>query len=175
MDLDHLKYPIGRFTRPANVSDDARATAVASIAALPSALRAAVSGLSAPQLDTPYRPDGWTVREVVHHVGDSHLNALARLNLALTETAPVIRVYDEGAWVRAGASTQTIDAQLAFVDVLHARIAALAETVDAESGARTLVHPENGAMTIDVLLSLYAWHGAHHVAHITALRTREGW
>lgn len=175
MNEDVLRFPIGKFARPTQVTRADRDAAVAQIAALPTALREAVAGLEAAQLETPYRPGGWTVREVVHHLGDSHLNAYARLALGLTEDAPVIRAYDENAWVRVGAATQPLAAQLSFVELLHARLHALAATVTDETGARTIVHPVNGPLTVNVLLALYAWHGQHHVAHITSLRQRNGW
>lgn len=176
MTHDDLRYPIGRFERPVHSDDATRAEWVAQLAAMPAQLRAAVHGLHDAQLETPYRDGGWTVRQVVYHLGDSHLNCLARLMLGLTEHAPTIRPYDEGAWVQAGAAAgDTIDESLEFVRVLHARLVRVAGTVTAERGARTIVHPDNGALSIDVLLALYAWHGAHHVAHITALRTRRGW
>jgi uncharacterized damage-inducible protein DinB len=173
---DALRYPIGRFVAPTQISDESRAEAIAQLAALPSQLRAAVQGLDAAQLDTPYRDGGWTVRQVVYHVGDSHLNCLARLMLGLTEDRPVIRPYDESAWVQVGdeASEPIADA-LEFVTVLHARLVRVARTITAERGARLIVHPDDGPRSLDVLLALYAWHGAHHVAHITALRARRGW
>lgn len=170
-----LRYPIGRFVRPAETTDAERDDSVARLAALPAHLRAAVAGLDDAQLDTPYRPGGWTVREVVQHIGDSHVNAYVRLALGLTEDTPMIRPYDENAWVRLAPGGQPLDAMLGFVDALHARFVALARTVEATRGARCIVHPESGTFTLDVLLALYAWHGAHHVAHITALRAREGW
>lgn len=176
MTTDSLRYPIGRFVRPAHVTDAARAECVTQLAALPVQLRAAVRGLDAAQRDTPYRDGGWTVRQVVYHLGDSHLNFLARLMLGLTEDAPTIRAYDESGWVQVGdAAGDSIDDALEFIDVLHARLVRVARTVTAAHGARTIVHPENGPLSLDVLLALYAWHGAHHVAHITELRARRGW
>jgi hypothetical protein len=173
---DPLRYPIGRFSRPDHVSAADRAASVAQLAALPATLRASVDGLGAAQLDTPYRDGGWTVRQVVQHLGDSHLNAYARLALGLSEASPVIRVYDENAWVRLGTEAgEPLDDLLAFVDRLHRRFVALARTVDDPRGARDIVHPDRGRFTIDALLALYAWHGAHHVAHITSLRARRGW
>jgi hypothetical protein len=135
-----------------------------------------VDGLDAAQLDTPYRDGGWTVRQVVQHVGDSHLNAYARLALGLSEDAPVIRPYDENAWVRLGSEAgEPIDDPLAFTDLPHRRFVALARAVDDARDTREIVHPESGRFTIDVLLARCAWHGAHHVAHITSLRARRGW
>lgn len=173
---DLLRYPIGRFVRPADVTDASRAEYIAQLAALPAQLRAAVQDLDDAQCDTPYRDGGWTVRQVVYHLGDSHLNCLARLMLGLTEEAPTIRAYDESAWVQVGdAAGDSIPEALEFITVLHARLVRVARTVTAAHGARTIVHPDNGPLSIDVLLALYAWHGAHHVAHITRLRARRGW
>ncbi len=171
-----LRYPIGRFAKPARVSDAERAILVARLRALPGALRKAVDNLDAQQQDTPYRDDGWTVRQVVFHLGDSHANFLIRLKLGLTEDRPTIRPYDENLWLTTGdAVASSIEDSLSFVDALHHRIHSIAVSVDATLGARTLVHPENGEFTVDQLLANYAWHGDHHVAHITALRTRRGW
>lgn len=176
MTNDLLRYPIGPFVRPARVADSARAEYVTQLAALPAELRAAVHGLNDAQCDTPYRDGGWTVRQVVYHLGDSHLNCLARLMLGLTEEAPTIRAYDESSWVQVGdAADDSINDALDFVTVLHARLVRVARTVTSAHGARTILHPDNGPLSIDVLLALYAWHGAHHVAHITALRARRGW
>lgn len=176
MSDETLRYPIGRFVAPATVTSATRADHVERLATLSARLRASVADLSDAQLDTPYREGGWTVRQVVQHIGDSHLNFLARLALGLSESSPVIRPYDEDAWVRLGdAAAQPLGEQLAFVDVLHRRIVALARTVNDATGVRPIVHPDSGTFTVDVLLALYAWHADHHVAHITALRARRGW
>jgi hypothetical protein len=176
MTTDDLRYPIGRFVAPSSTSASDRASAVARLRALPASLRVAVAGLDAAQLDTPYREGGWTVRDVVQHLGDSHLNALARVMLALTEERPVVRLYDETAWVRVGTTASyTIEHALAFMDALQVRLADVADTVDHALGARELEHPQSGIFTLDRLLALYAWHGDHHVAHITRLRERRGW
>jgi hypothetical protein len=176
MSDDLLRFPIGRFRAPDAITPVQRAEHVARLAQLPARLRASVDGLSDAQLDTPYREGGWSVRQVVQHIGDSHLNCLVRLALGLSEASPVIRPYDEDAWVRLGdAAAQPLDDQLAFVDVLHRRLVALARTVDDARGARLIVHPESGTFSVDVLLALCAWHADHHVAHITSLRTRNGW
>ncbi len=173
---DTLRYPIGRFTAPDALSAKARAALVDRLAALPAALRQAVAGLDDAQLDTPYRDGGWTVRQVVAHVGDSHLNCVVRLLLALTEARPTIRPYDEGAWVEVmDRAALPLESLLHFVDVVHERLVAVARTVDDAAGARPWVHPDSGAHTVDGLLANYAWHGDHHVAHITRLRARHGW
>ncbi len=173
-----LRYPIGRFERPASVSAADRAQFIAAIAAAPAALRAAIRGLDDAQLDTPYRPGGWTVRQVAHHVPDSHLNAYVRFRLALTEPNPTIKPYDEAKWAELPDARGPLVAEsLALLDGLHARWTALLRAMTPGEFARTLVHPERpGApMTLDAVLALYAWHGRHHVAHVTALRERMGW
>ena len=175
-DTADLRYPIGRFTPIAPSNATQRATDVADIAALPQKIRAAVAGLDDRQLDTPYRPEGWTVRQLVHHVADSHMNALVRLKLALTEAQPTIKPYDENAWATLADMRLPIDPSLAVIDGLHRRWDALnAVLKDADYG-RTFVHPEHGkTFTLDWLLQNYGWHSRHHVAHITALRARERW
>ncbi|MHB1861906.1 MAG: YfiT family bacillithiol transferase [Gemmatimonadaceae bacterium] len=173
-----LRYPIGRFERPAQLTTPERGALIDAIAAAPAALRAAVRGLSDAQLDTPYRPEGWTVRQVVHHVPDSHLNSYTRFRLALTEEQPTIKPYDEARWAELPDARGPLVAEsLALLDALHARWVALLRAMSPAEFARTLVHPERpGApMTLDMMVALYAWHGRHHVAHITALRDRMGW
>lgn len=172
-----LRYPIGKFAYDGAMTDARRAACVARISAAPAALRAAVAGLSDAQLDTPYRPDGWTVRQVVHHVPDSHLNAYVRMRLALTEDVPTIKPYEEARWAELpDARTLPVEVSLALLEALHVRWTALLRTFGAVEGARQLRHPEHGRlMTIDELLALYAWHGEHHVAHVTSLRDRSGW
>ena len=170
------RYPIGPFKRPASLSPDERAALVHRVGTLPAALRGAVQGLSDSRLDTPYREGGWTVRQVVLHVGDSHLNALTRFKLALTEERPTIRPYDENAWLEtADMAGTSVEQGLAFVAEIHRRLHLLAGSITAETATRTLVHPESGEQTVDQLLANYAWHGDHHVAHITALRSARGW
>jgi uncharacterized damage-inducible protein DinB len=173
-----LRYPIGRFQRPVDVTAADRATSIEDIAAAPGWLRDAVRGLDDAQLDTPYRPDGWTVRQVVHHVPDSHVNSFVRFKLALTEDAPTIKPYDEKRWAALPDGRSGLVAEsLALLDALHVRWVYLLRAMTPADFARTVVHPDRpGApMTLDVMLALYAWHGRHHVAHIVALREREGW
>jgi uncharacterized damage-inducible protein DinB len=142
----------------------------------PARLRAAVKGLSEAQLDTPYREGGWTVRQVVHHVVDSHVNAYVRFKLALTEENPTIKPYQEKLWAElSDAKTLPVESSLAILEALHARWVALLDTLDPEQFRRTLHHPESGDMTVDSLLEVYGWHGPHHEAHITGLRARKGW
>jgi uncharacterized damage-inducible protein DinB len=146
------------------------------IAATPSRLRAAISGLTAAQLDTPYRDGGWTVRQVVHHVPDSHMNAYVRLKLALTEEEPVIKPYDEQRWAELTDSRDTpIETSVALLDALHARWTTLLRSLSDADFRRRFRHPDHGAVTIDWLVAMYAWHGKHHVGHITSLRERSGW
>ena len=171
-----LRYPIGPFKRPASLSADERRAAIDDIAAAPAKLRAAVRGLSESQLETPYRPDGWTVRQVVHHVPESHLNAYTRFKLALTEDTPTIKPYDEDAWAKtADVRSTPIEISLVLLESLHDRWVRLLESVSVAEFDRTLNHPENGVMSLHQMLAMYQWHGKHHVAHVTALRERNGW
>jgi hypothetical protein len=172
-----LRYPIGQFRRPAEPLDDAqRGRAIDAITATPANLRAAVAGLTDAQLDTPYRPGGWMVRQVVHHVVDSHINAYVRFKLALTEDEPTIKPYDEGRWAELADSRETpIETSLLLLERLHDRWVRLLRSMSADDFARRLRHPETGMQRLDQVLALYEWHGKHHVAHITSLRERMGW
>jgi uncharacterized damage-inducible protein DinB len=162
--------------RKPSLTTEERRAAIDAIAAAPAKLRTAVKGLSDSQLDTPYRPDGWTVRQLVHHVADSHMNAYTRFRLALTENNPTIKPYTEAAWAELpDARTMPIAVSLDLLDAMHERLNNLLRAVPAESFARTLNHPENGPMTLDTLLGIYAWHGRHHTAHVSALRERMKW
>jgi len=174
--MDELRYPTGRFARPDVLTPDQRRASVETIATTPAQMRAALRGLTEPQLDTPYRPGGWTVRQLVHHVPDSHANAYCRFKLALTEDTPTIKPYDEAAWALLEDSRTTpVETSLTMLDVLHDRWVRLLQAMSPTDFARRLNHPENGMMNLDQLLALYAWHGPHHVAHITKLREKEGW
>jgi uncharacterized damage-inducible protein DinB len=160
----------------AHINETQRGNLIEGIALAPTRLRAAVEKLSPEQLDTPYRPDGWTVRQVVHHLPDSHLNAYTRLKLALTEEEPTIKPYDEGRWAElADARRAPIEVSLSLFEALHHRWVLLLRGLPAADFARTFRHPELGVFTIDKQLALYEWHGRHHVAHITTLRERMGW
>lgn len=175
-DLETLRYPVGRWRRPEGATAADRRSWIDAIATTPLALRAAVAGLDDLALDTPYRPGGWTVRQVVHHVPDSHLNAYVRTCLALTEDRPTIRPYDEAAWAElAPFRTGPIESSLALLEALHERWVALLRSLDDGAFARPLEHPEIGTLILTDLLALYAWHGRHHVAHVTELRKRRGW
>lgn len=170
------RYPIGRWQRPSELDNDSLSHALETLGELPQTLRVAVEGLDEDLLDTPYRDGGWTVRQVVHHVADSHSNMYLRIRLALTEDAPTIRPYDEKAWTALhDAEAAPVEWSLELVEALHARLLMLLRSLTPAQWARTYVHPENGVMRLDEVASLYAWHGRHHVAHITALRGRRGW
>jgi hypothetical protein len=172
----NLRYPIGQFTAPAAASPADRDRAIERIEAAPQHLRRAVAGLSEAQLDTPYRQGGWTVRQVVHHLPDSHINAYIRFKLALTEDSPIIKTYDEALWAALPDSSLTpIECSLSMLQNLHVRWTLLLRAMDTASFARQVAHPELGTLALDTLLHLYAWHGEHHVAHITQLRERERW
>ncbi len=171
-----LSYPVGRFDVRAPVAAEQVPGWIRQIADTPARLRAAVEGLSPEQLDTPYRPGGWTVRQVVHHLPDSHVNAYTRFKLALTEHEPTIKTYDEAAWAELEDTRSTPPAvSLALLDALHDRWVRLLDSLGPEDFARTLRHPELGTIRVDGMLGLYAWHGRHHVAHVTGLRERMGW
>lgn len=174
-DVDSLRYPIGRFAS-AEAGAPARAVLIRQVGELPEQLRVAVAGLGDAQLDTPYREGGWTVRQVVHHVADSHANSVIRFKLALTEDWPTIMPYNQKAWAElADSKSFAIDSSLVFIEVLHARWVALLASMSDEDFQRGFVHPERGRQTLETALAMYAWHGRHHVAHITALRERMGW
>lgn len=172
------RYPIGRFERPQQLplSRDDRARFIDTIAAVPARLREAVAGLSDEQLATPYREGGWTLKQVIHHVADSHTNSYIRTKLALSEERPTINRYDEAAWAKmADVDATPAATSLALNDALHERWVNLLRSLPEEAFARTFVHPERGEMSLDMLIALYAWHGPHHVAHITTTRQRHGW
>ena len=172
---DTLRYPVGQFDWSRVPTPDQRQPAIATIADLPVRMRAAVDGLNDRQLDTRYRPEGWTLRQVVHHVVDSHTNGFLRTKFALTEDTPTIKAYDEKTWAQLADSRMPIDASLAILDGLHARWAEIWRSLDNVLFLRAYRHPELGVVTLDQQLQGYAWHSRHHVAHITELRRRERW
>jgi uncharacterized damage-inducible protein DinB len=175
MTTPDLRFPIGRWTVP-DEAPTTRDRLIAEIAEAPAALRAAVADLDDAQLDTPYREGGWSVRQVVHHLPDSHMNAYVRVKLALTEEAPLIKTYDEAAWANLADTRDTPpEVSLALLEALHARWTALLRSLGETEWKRPITHPDWGAMPVDALLGLYAWHGRHHTAHITSLRERMGW
>jgi uncharacterized damage-inducible protein DinB len=170
------RYPIGKFHYDGALSAEQKQACLDEIAQTPSKLRSAVKDLSDAQLDTPYRDGGWTVRQVVHHVPDSHLNSYVRFKLALTEDEPTIKTYAENRWAELADTKATpIVVSLTMLDALHDRWIRLLRSLSAEEWKRTLRHPDMGVMTLEKTLALYAWHGKHHVAHITELRKRMGW
>lgn len=169
---DELRYPVGRFNPAAAGS---RSAQLQTLRELPGKLRAALSGLSEAQLDTPYRDGGWTVRQVVHHVADSHANSYIRVKLALTQDNPTICAYDEAAWARMPDSRLPVESSLAMTDAVHQRLIALLEPLSDADMQKAFQHPERGQVTLANNLALYAWHSQHHLAHITRLRERMGW
>jgi hypothetical protein len=175
--VDNLRYPVGKYAAPAAITDADRQGWIDELARAPGALRAAVAGLTPAQLDTPYRPEGWTVRQVVHHVPDSHLNAYTRFKLALTEDEPTIKPYEEARWAELSDSRTTpIEVSLTLLETLHGRWVALLRGMSDADFRRRYRHPEHGRpLTLEETLGMYAWHSRHHVAHITSLRQRNGW
>jgi len=174
--MQDLRYPVGRCPSKPVLTPEERRAGIDAIAQTPDRLHAAIAGLSRDQLDTPYRPGGWTVRQVIHHLPDSHMNSYVRFKLALTEDEPTIKAYDEALWAKLGDSRETpIEVSVALLEALHKRWVTLLRGMRAEDFARRLKHPERGAMTLDDVLTTYSWHGQHHVAHITSLRHRMGW
>jgi hypothetical protein len=171
-----LRYPIGQPELHMHLAAAQRAPMFENVAQFPERLSAAVAGLNAAQLDTPYRPGGWTVWQLTHHLADSHMNAFVRFKLALTEDKPTIKTYDESLWAEtAEAKAPPIDMSLGLIENLHKRWVILLRSLTEDNWARQLTHPERGLVTLDENLCLYSWHCRHHVAHITALRERQGW
>jgi uncharacterized damage-inducible protein DinB len=175
-EIQQMRYPIGRFAPPPAFTPASRRQFLGELAACPGEVRRATTGLSAAQLDTPYREHGWTVRQVVHHLPDSHLNAYLRHKLAATEEQPAIKLYKEALWAELPeAKSGDIELSLALLAALHARWVAFLEALPEESFGRTFVHPDLGPVELDKSVAMYAWHGRHHVAQIDALRRRSGW
>jgi uncharacterized damage-inducible protein DinB len=170
------RYPVGKYHMPSDVSPAKRVEAISEIAGAPRKMRAAVTGLTDVQLETPYREGGWTVRQVVHHLADSHMNAYIRWRLALTETEPTIKPYEEAAWANLeDAAHAPVEVSLKLLEPLHERWVALLQSVKPYEFARTFRHPEHGVRSLDWMLFLYAWHGNHHTAHVTELRKQKSW
>jgi uncharacterized damage-inducible protein DinB len=175
-EVDELRYPIGRFRPREGLSSLETRRLIDDLAALPGEVRAAVAPLSDAQLDTPYRPQGWTVRQVVHHLPDSHVNSYVRFKLALTEEEPTIKDYDEAAWAELpDGRGEDVEGSLSLLEAVHRRWTLLLRSMAPEDFARTFRHPATGVVTLDRNLQLYAWHGRHHLAHVTRLRERNGW
>ena len=174
--MNDLRYPIGEFDRNYDTSPNARRDRIETITNLPDRVADAVGGMTEEQLETPYRPGGWTVRQTVHHIADSHANSLIRFKLALTEDeVPTIRPYYEDRWAELGDSRLPIDVSLKMLDAIHSRWIALLNSMSEAEYQKKFIHPETGEWTLDAALALYAWHSQHHTAHITSLREREGW
>jgi uncharacterized damage-inducible protein DinB len=176
VDVDAARYPVGKFQRAEQVTPHQRMAAIAALAELPGRLSDAFEGLSREQLDTSYREGGWTLRQVVHHLADSHMQAFLRLRLALTEDWPAITAYDEKAWAELRDSTAApVGWSVKLLEELHARWVMLLESLTEEQWARGVKHPERGPMSLETATQMYAWHSRHHVAHITKLRESMGW
>jgi len=174
--MTDMRYPIGKFHFEGPTSEEQKQSYVRDIEQAPANLRAAVKGLSDQQLDTPYRPEGWTVRQVAHHVPDSHLNAYVRFKLALTEDEPTIKPYAEDRWAQlADTQTTPLEVSLTLLDSLHVRWVRLLHSLKPDDWKRTFRHPEMGLVSLEKNLALYSWHGRHHIAHIAGLRARNGW
>ena len=170
------RYPIGKFNYAGSPDESQRKTLIEDIEQTPAAMRAAVQGLSPQQIETPYRDGGWTVRQVVHHVSDSHMNGYIRFKLALTEDAPTIKPYMEDRWAKLGDVQSTpLEVSLSLLDSLHDRWVRLLRSLAAQEWKRVFNHPELGTMPLEKNLALYSWHGRHHVAHVTELRKKMGW
>jgi uncharacterized damage-inducible protein DinB len=175
-ELEQLRYPVGRLRPRRGLDDTDRARLIADIAALPARLSAAVAGLRSDQLETPYRPGGWTLRQVVHHIADSHMHSYIRFKLALTADEPAILAYDEAAWARLpDAQGGDVTVSLRLIDALHTRWVEFLRSLDSNDWLRAYTHPELGRVTLEVALQIYGWHSLHHTAHITNTRQRAGW
>lgn len=171
-----LRFPIGEFDRDYAVSEGARRSRIQIIDELPDRVAAAVAGLTDAQLDTPYRPGGWTVRQTVHHLADSHSNSLTRFKLALTEDAPpTIRPYYEERWAELADSKLPVEVSLAMIEAIHVRWSTLLRSMSDADFQKSFIHPETGEWPLEGALALYAWHSLHHTAHITTLRERLNW
>jgi uncharacterized damage-inducible protein DinB len=174
--MSDLRYPVGEFVAQPSITQIERQELIARLDTTPARLRAAIAGLSEQQLETPYRPDGWTVRQTVHHVADSHMNAYVRFKLGLTEDVPTIKPYNEKLWAQLeDGRAADPEVSLRLLDALHERWTIVLRSLPPDAFAHTLRHPESGVMSLDTVLQLYDWHGRHHIAHITSLRERMGW
>ncbi len=175
-DIDHLKYPIGKFKAPKEYSNELREGFINEIEQTPFYLREAVENLNDDQLNTPYREGGWTLEQVVHHLPDSHINAYIRTKLALTEKVPTIKPYDQAAWAELeDYSTTPLEVSLSLLDSVHTRWVILLKSLKPDQFELKLNHPENGIIDINWILAQYSWHGKHHIAHINSLKQRMGW
>ena len=172
---EQLQYPIGRFVVPASMTIEEREAAIATLAALPQQLVTALSDLSEAQLDTPYRPGGWTIRQLVHHIADSHLNAYARMRLAITEEWPAIFAYNQAAWAELADSQLPPEVSLKLIESVHHRWVTTLRSLPEPAWAQGYMHPVNGPQRLDEVLAMYAWHAQHHLAQIVNCRERASW
>jgi len=172
---EDLRYPIGNFDKNIELTFEIRQQLIETIAELPKKIKSATSNLSDEELDTPYRPEGWTVRQTVHHVADSHLNSFMRFKLALTEELPTIRPYFEDRWAELADSRMPIDVSIKIIEGIHARWTNLLQSMSEEDFNKQLNHPDSGVWTLEKMLALYGWHSRHHTAHINNLRERNNW
>ncbi len=173
--MEDLRYPIGQFEAPAEIDAGQIEAWTRDIERLPAQLRALVEPLAPEQLDTPYRPGGWTVRQVVHHLADSHLNSLVRFKWALTEDSPTIKAYWEDRWAELADYAEPVELSLDFLDALHRRWVVLLRSLSPADLERQFVHPDSGPVQLTVNVGIYAWHGKHHLAHVDGLLRRRGW
>lgn len=174
--MNDVQYPIGKFQRKSQLTESERSDLIQEISETPANLRKTVHGLLENEVDTPYRPGGWTVRQVVHHLPDSHMNAYIRMKLALTETQPLIKPYNQSLWAELhDGKGGPIEASLTLLESLHQRWVLLMKSLQPKDFLKTMSHPEQGIINIDFLVQLYGWHGRHHVAQIMTLRERQGW
>ena len=172
MSDESLRFPTGRFKRPAGpLSPAERATMIRTIADTPKNLAEALKGITEKQLDTPYRTGGWTARQVVHHLPDSHMNAFIRMKLAITANSPTVTAYDEDEWAKLADAQMPIAPSVTLLTALHERWVRVLESMKPDDFSRTVTHPEHGPITVDFLLALYSWHGPHHVGHVRLVRT----
>ena len=174
-ELEKLRYPVGRLDVRPTLSPDERSRCIDQIQALPAALRSAVTGLDEAQLDTPYRAGGWTIRQVVHHLPDSHMNSYVRFKLGATEDSPTITTYEQGLWAEEADNSAPVDVSLRLLEALHERWVLWLRAQESDLWTRTIMHPELGALTLEQLLQVYCWHSHHHLAHINGLKERKGW
>lgn len=174
--VPNLQYPIGKFKAPESLTEEQIKQYITSIEKLPALLREAVAGLKNDQLNTPYRPEGWTIRQVIHHVADSHINSYTRFRLALTEDKPIIKPYMEEKWAELeDGKNADIEVSLTLLEAIHKRWVILLKSLSSQDLKRSFIHPASGEITLEKNIGLYAWHGEHHVAHISALRKRMNW
>lgn len=173
---EDIRYPIGKWVREAQPDAAVRAAYITAMSEVPTALSAVLEGLTEAQLDMPYREGGWSPRQIAHHLADSHMNAFTRVKLGVTEDAPVIKPYHEGAWALTADNRAPVATSLAVLEGVHRRMVLLFESLEPAQFERTVQHPEHKrALSLADLLGLYSWHGRHHVAQISAQRSRNGW